>query len=112
MRKEYEFSKGKRGAVIASPGKTRITIMLDDDVIEHFREKAEAQGRGYQTMINSALRVAMKEASCESPEDDQPVTVGVLRDVLREELNPSRSKQSSSNTSPKRTAAGKPSSAA
>jgi len=112
MRKEYDFSKGKRGAVIASPGKTRITIMLDDDVIEHFRENAEAQGRGYQTMINSALRVVMKEASCESPEDDQPVTVGVLRDVLREELNPSRAKQSSSNTSPKRTAAGKPSSAA
>ncbi len=112
MRKEYDFSKGKRGAVVASPGKTRITIMLDDDVIEHFREKAEAQGRGYQTMINSALRLAMKEASGEFHEDDQPVTVGVLRDVLRQELNPSRSKQSSSNTSPKRTAAGKPSPAA
>lgn len=112
MRKDYDFSKGKRGAVIASPGKTRITIMLDDDVIEHFRETAEAQGRGYQTMINSALRMAMKEASGESPEDDRPVTVGVLRDVLREELNPSRTKRSSTNPSPKRTAAGKPPSAA
>ncbi|MCD6673756.1 MAG: BrnA antitoxin family protein [Burkholderiaceae bacterium] len=111
MRKEYDFSKGKRGAVVASPGKTRITIMLDDDVIEHFREMAEAQGRGYQTMINSALREAIKETSGESP-DNRPVTVGVLRDVLREELNPSRAKRSSTNPSPKRTAAGKPSSAA
>jgi hypothetical protein len=102
MRKEYDFSNGKRGAVVASPGKTRITIMLDDDVIEHFREKAEAQGRGYQTMINSALRVAMREARGESPEDDRPVTVGVLRDVLREELDPSRAKRSSTNPSPKR----------
>jgi uncharacterized protein (DUF4415 family) len=56
VRKEYDFSNGKRGAVIPSPGKTRITIMLDDDVIEFFRAKAEAQGSGYQTMINSALR--------------------------------------------------------
>ena len=41
MRREYDFSKGKRGAVIPSIGKTRITIMLDD-VIEFFRAKAEA----------------------------------------------------------------------
>ena len=39
MNKEYDFSKGKRGAVIASAGKTRITIMLDDDVLEAFRKK-------------------------------------------------------------------------
>lgn len=46
MRKEYDFSKVKKGAVIASPGKTRITIMLDDDVIEYFRSIAEKQGTG------------------------------------------------------------------
>ncbi|WP_457336603.1 BrnA antitoxin family protein [Rhizobacter sp. P5_C2] len=88
MRKEYDFSKGKRGAVIPSPGKTRITIMLDDDVIEFFREKAEAQGSGYQTMINAALRDAMagrKKAGSE----DRPITVAVLRKVLREELHAS-----------------------
>jgi hypothetical protein len=88
MRKQYDFSKGKRGAVIASPGKTRITIMLDDDIIEHFRMEAEAKGVGYQTMINAALRVAtakIKKAS----RDDEPVTVGVLRKVLREELQTS-----------------------
>jgi uncharacterized protein (DUF4415 family) len=42
MRDEYDFSKAKRGAVIPSPGKTRITIMLDDEVIEYFRAQAEA----------------------------------------------------------------------
>src|SRR5690606_10999587 len=104
MRKEYDFSKGKRGAVIASPGKTRITIMLDDDVIEHFRTKAEAQGTGYQTMINTTLRTAIAESKRKSL-NDRPVTVKVLREVLREELEPSRSKRPSANQSPKRTAA-------
>jgi hypothetical protein len=46
MRKEYDFSNGKRGAVIPSTGKTRITIMLDDEVIEFFRTRAEALGCG------------------------------------------------------------------
>ncbi len=86
MRKEYDFSKGKRGPVIPSPGKTRITIMLDDDVIEFFRSKAEALGTGYQTMINSALRDVLSSAKGRSPED-RPLTVAVLRKVLREELH-------------------------
>ncbi len=86
MRKDYDFSKGKRGAVIASPGKTRITIMLDDDLIEFFREKAEAQGTGYQTMINATLRATVTEEQGKAAED-LPVTVAVLRKVLREELH-------------------------
>ena len=85
MRKEYDFSKGKPGAVIPSSGKTRITIMLDDEVIEFFRTTAEAQGTGYQTMINSALRDVLSAAKGKST-DDRPVTVAVLRKVLREEL--------------------------
>ncbi len=85
MRKQYDFSKGKRGPVIPSPGKTRITMMLDDDIIEHFRVEAEAKGTGYQTMINAALR-ALLAKSRGRPKDDEPVTVGVLRKVLREEL--------------------------
>ena len=85
MRKEYDFSKGKRGAVIASPGKTRITIMLDDDLIEHFRALAEAQGAGYQTLINAALREAAL-ASKRKRTADRPLTESVLRKVLREEL--------------------------
>ena len=79
MRKEYDFSRGKRGPVIASPGKTRITIMIDDDVIEGFRARAETAGRGYQTLINEVLRAALAE-------DDRPVTAKMLRKILREEL--------------------------
>ena len=59
MRDEYDFSKGKRGAVIASPGKTRNTIMLDDDAIEAFHARAESAGTVYQALINSALRDAL-----------------------------------------------------
>ena len=68
MREEYDFSKGKRGAVVQSPGKTRITIMLDDEVIEHFRAQAEAEGVGYQTLINALLRKATVGASKASAE--------------------------------------------
>jgi uncharacterized protein (DUF4415 family) len=86
VRKEYDFFKGKRGAVLPSPGKTRITIMLDDDVIEFFRAKAEAMGAGYQTMINASLRNTIAEERRKSKED-RPVTIAVLRKVLREELH-------------------------
>lgn len=78
MRKEYDFSRGKRGAVIPSPGKTRITIMLDDDLIETFRAKAESAGRGYQTLINEALRISLKG-------DDRALTAKVMREIVREE---------------------------
>src|SRR6266404_3847842 len=85
MRKEYDFRKGKRGPAIPSPGKTRITIMLDDDVIEHFREAAEGLGTGYQTMINSVLRAAVADAKGKKSED-KPLTASTLRKILREEL--------------------------
>ena len=81
MRDEYDFSKGKRGAVLPSPGKTRITIMLDDDVIEEFRSRADSAGAGYQTLINAALREAI------SGRTEKPLTVATLRRVLREELS-------------------------
>ena len=87
MRDEYDFSKGKRGAVIQSPSKTRITIMLDDDVIEHFRAQAEAEGVGYQTLINALLRRAA--TSAKKKPDAKPLTVAILRRVLREELHAS-----------------------
>ena len=85
MRDEYDFSKGKRGAVIASPGKTRITITLDDDVIEAFRARAESAGTGYQTLINSVLREAMSG----SKGKQQPITAATPRRILREELHAS-----------------------
>jgi len=79
MRKEYDFGKGRRGAVIPQRGKTRITIFVDDDVLDEFRERADNAGRGYQTMINEALREYLSKSS-------GPVDEETLRRVLREEL--------------------------
>jgi len=79
MRAEYDFSKGKRGAVIAQKGKTRISIFIDNAVLDEFRARAEKAGTGYQTMMNEALRRYLSEL-------EQPVTEKVLRHVLREEI--------------------------
>ena len=83
MKEKYDFSKGKRGAVIPSTGrKVRITIRLDRDIIEWFRSKVEEQGGGnYQTMLNDALRKHMEQQ--EKPLED------ILRKVVREELQAS-----------------------
>lgn len=85
MRKQYDFSKGHRGAVLSSPGKTRITIMLDDDILEHFRSCAEAAGIGYQTMINTVLRESIARQKGKASAD-KPLTAATLRKILREEL--------------------------
>ncbi len=79
MRREYDFSKGKRGAVIKSKGKTRITILIDSDILEAFRERAEEVGRGYQTMINDALRQYLGKSK-------KPIDAETLRRILRQEL--------------------------
>ena len=80
MRKEYDFSKGSRGAVLQAPGKTRITIRLDDDLLEWFREQAHAaRGGSYQTMINAALRDYVTS--------NQEPLKKTLRAVIREELS-------------------------
>ena len=79
MRKEYDFRGAKQGAVIKHPGKTRITIYLDDDVLQAFRERADASGRGYQPMINDALREFLAMSV-------QPLDARTLRRILREEL--------------------------
>ena len=79
MRDEYDFSQGKRGAVIPSKGKTRITIYLDDEILASFRERAEAAGLGYQTLINEALKAHLKNPT------EQPLTESDLRRDLREE---------------------------
>lgn len=80
MRDEYDFSKGRRGALVQGPvGKERITIRLDSDVLDWFRTRVEEAGGGsYQTMIHSALRRHV-EAEQESLE-------ATLRRVVREEL--------------------------
>ncbi|MCM0588775.1 MAG: BrnA antitoxin family protein [Gloeotrichia echinulata IR180] len=81
MRKEYDFSKGKRGSVIPTHGKTRITIYLDDEILDKFREEAEMTGMGYQTLINEVLKKYL-QSPC-----DQPLTQEDLRRILREELS-------------------------
>ena len=80
MKKEYNFSKGKRGAVVPTPkGKTRITIRIDDDILEWFRSQVDAAGGGnYQTLINNALREYITR-------QQEPIEV-ILRRVVREEL--------------------------
>ena len=88
MRKEYDFTGGKRAKDVphlaklqaeVARGKTRITILIDDDVLAAFRARAEREGKGYQTLINAALRAAIAPEAA-------PVTMEVLRQVLREEL--------------------------
>jgi uncharacterized protein (DUF4415 family) len=81
MKAKYDFSKGKRGAVLPSPmKKVRITIRLDRDIIDWFRSKVEEQGGGsYQAMLNDALRAYME---CQ----EQPFEE-ILRRVVREELH-------------------------
>jgi uncharacterized protein (DUF4415 family) len=87
MKKTYDFSHGKRGPVLQTPpGKTRITIRIDDDVLQWFRSQVHASGGGnYQTLINQALR-AHSEASVESLRE-------TLRSVIREELVAYRKKR-------------------
>ncbi|MBK9471893.1 MAG: BrnA antitoxin family protein [bacterium] len=79
MKKEYDFSKGTRGPVIPQTGKTRITIYIDDDILEEFRNRSDAAGYGYQTMMNQALRDYLSKAK-------QPIDARTLRRILREEL--------------------------
>jgi predicted DNA binding CopG/RHH family protein len=85
MRKEYDFSKAKRAKVVPhlaklqaqAKGKTRITIMVDNDVLLAYRSKADAEGLGYQTLINRTLRLAGSGSQ---------VDEATLRRVIREEL--------------------------
>jgi len=80
MRKEYDFSAGRRGPVVRVPkGKTRITIRIDDDILAWFRDRIDRAGGGsYHALMNQALGEYI-EASSEPLEE-------TLRRVLREEL--------------------------
>jgi len=84
MKSQYDFSKGKRGAILpAQPeprGKTRITIRLDEDIIDAFLKEAEAAGGtlGYQTLINNALRQHL--------DGKAPKLEDTLRRIVREEI--------------------------
>lgn len=84
MKTAYDFRSGKRGRIAApeteTRGKTRITIRLDDDLLEHFMKDADATGgaKGYQTLINEALR--------QHVEGKAPRLAETLRKIVREEL--------------------------
>lgn len=85
MKATYDFSKGKRGRVVAEPplepGKVRITIRLDEDLVDYFGAIADRSGgkAGYQTLINSALR--------EYVEGKTPKWEETLRRIIREEIS-------------------------
>ena len=85
MKANYDFSKGKRGQILpeppAEPGKVRITIRLDEDLVEYFGELADRSGgkAGYQTLINAALR--------EYVEGKSPKWEETLRRIIREEMD-------------------------
>ena len=81
MKEHYDLSKGKRGALDPMPsGKTRITIRLDNDVLDWFRDQVEQTGGGnYQTLINRALRQHIHQ-------QHEPLET-ILRRVVREELH-------------------------
>ena len=87
MKDRYDFSKGKRGRVVPPEpeleGKIRITIRLDQDIVERFLQMAEATGgaAGYQTLINAALH--------EYLDGKAPKFEDALRRIIREELRPS-----------------------
>jgi hypothetical protein len=88
MRNEYDFKKGKRGAILpAATGKTRITIRLDDDILEWFRGQADAAGGGnYQSMINEALR----SIAADGPAKIETVVRRVVREELKRASDPRR----------------------
>ena len=88
MKRNYDFRKAKKGAVLpAAPGKTRITIRIDDDVLEWFRKEVhEAGGGNCQTLINEALR--------QHVEDQVEPLEDTLRRVLREVMPQAKKKSS------------------
>ena len=80
MKKEYNFENAKRGQVVPTKGKTRITMYIDTEIIEAFRERSDKAGYGYQTMINEALREYLAKSG-------KPLDETVIRLVIREELD-------------------------
>jgi len=79
MKKAADFSRGRRGTVVSTSGKTRITIYLDDAIIARFKALSEKTGKGYQTLINDAL-------ASYGVEEAQSVTASQVRKIVREEL--------------------------
>ena len=88
MKAEYDFSKAKRAKNVPhlaklqaenATGKTRVTMYLDAAVVQAFRNQAETEGKGYQTLINDALRRVISQGG-------EPMTEETLRRIIREEI--------------------------
>jgi uncharacterized protein (DUF4415 family) len=77
--REIDFSSAKRGPVVAlEPGKTKISIRIDNSVIDYFRAQVERTGSGnYQTLMNDALVAFIQQRS----------VIEAVRQVVREELS-------------------------
>ena len=80
MRNEYDFTGAKRGALAESKGKSRITIYLDNAILDEFRARAERAGTGYQTLVNEALKSFL------AVHQNDMVNEATLRRIIREEL--------------------------
>jgi len=82
--RDIDFSGAKRGAVFPlEPGRTKISIRIDNAVIEHFRAQVERAGAGnYQTLMNDALLAFIQQRS----------VVDAVRQVVREELSSPKAK--------------------
>jgi len=76
--RDIDFSHARQGAVVkAEPGKTKISIRLDNAVVEAFRALADQAGGGnYQTLINDALVAFLHQSTM----------LDAVRQVVREEL--------------------------
>jgi len=76
--RDIDFSRAKRGAVVKpEPGKTKISIRLDNAILDYFRSAVdEAGGGNYQTLINDALLAYIQQRS----------VLEAVRQVVREEL--------------------------
>ncbi|RON57450.1 BrnA antitoxin family protein [Pseudomonas frederiksbergensis] len=87
MKDEYDFTHAKRGAVASGKGKTRITIMLDDAVIEAARGVAQNEGFGYQTVINNTLRQGLlHDRGHPAKADQQSATAHLKKGVTATDL--------------------------
>jgi hypothetical protein len=76
MKANYDMTGAKRSAVLSPAGKTRISIYLDDAILEAFRRRAEQEGKGYQTLINEALAASLAL-------NNAPVTIGTPMRIQR-----------------------------
>ena len=74
MREEYDMAVATRGAAL-KPAGTRITVLLDQDVLDALRRHAKDTGRGYQSAINQALREYLAKDGLKAKAGTMPCTV-------------------------------------